>query len=204
MRLSAIFFCIGFGGAAMASSAHASIVNYDATNPAGTTIILAAGTYQVQLIGTAAGGAYDAWDPWSGGTVSGCDGTGANCAQGWTDRFTISFNGNTTQYLLPSSSYFSTATQALTAYTTSPLDQQVNGGLSTPAPNPITFSLAAATPVTFGVADFPYNDNTGGVSLDVTPMTSAVPEPSTWAMLMVGFLGLVGLANRRKSRSQLA
>jgi hypothetical protein len=35
----------------------------------------------------------------------------------------------------------------------------------------------------------------------VTPAVSAVPEPSTWAMMIVGFVGLGSLAYRRKSKS---
>jgi hypothetical protein len=50
-----------------------------------------------------------------------------------------------------------------------------------------------------------YAVSTGNVSysepilfFNGTPITSAVPEPSTWAMMMLGFCGLGFLAYRRK------
>lgn len=143
MKSRSIALLLGLGSLVWASSANALIVNYDATNPGGTSVLLSAGTYTVQIIGTSAGGSYDAWDPWSNGTVSGCDGSDANCSQGWTDRFTISFGGQTTQYYLPNSSYFATEALALSAYTSNQLDQQTGGGPSSSAPNPITFTLGA-------------------------------------------------------------
>ena len=66
---------------------------------------------------------------------------------------------------------------------------------------PVTFTLSAPTSVNFFIADSFYGDNgTGeGVSLAV----SAVPEPSTWAMLILGFCGLGFLAYRRKHQPAL-
>ena len=45
------------------------------------------------------------------------------------------------------------------------------------------------------------NEVIGATSLDlvVAQGGSAVPEPSTWAMLALGFLGLGGLRKRRKA-----
>jgi hypothetical protein len=41
---------------------------------------------------------------------------------------------------------------------------------------------------------------TGGISLDITDtLNVVVPEPSTWAMMLVGFAGL-GFAGYRASR----
>jgi len=45
-----------------------------------------------------------------------------------------------------------------------------------------------------------------GIYLDdvsVTPLTAAVPEPSTWAMMLLGFAGIGFMAYRRKSKSAL-
>jgi hypothetical protein len=45
-------------------------------------------------------------------------------------------------------------------------------------------------------------ENAGNGLLTIS-FTAAVPEPSTWAMLLVGFCGLGFLASRRKNRSAL-
>jgi len=45
-----------------------------------------------------------------------------------------------------------------------------------------------------------------GIYLDdvsVTPLTAGVPEPSTWAMLLIGFAGLGFMGYRRKSKPAL-
>jgi len=43
----------------------------------------------------------------------------------------------------------------------------------------------------------------GWIVLDVTTAVSAVPEPSTWAMMILGFTGLGVMAYRRKSKPAL-
>jgi PEP-CTERM motif len=46
-----------------------------------------------------------------------------------------------------------------------------------------------------------YNDNSGSFTVAITDtagVTSAVPEPSTWAMMILGFCGLGFMAYRRK------
>jgi hypothetical protein len=43
----------------------------------------------------------------------------------------------------------------------------------------------------------------GTLTYDFTPAVAAIPEPSTWAMGLVGF-GLLGLLGYRKTRSALA
>ena len=40
---------------------------------------------------------------------------------------------------------------------------------------------------------------TGGISLNITDTLNVVPEPSTWAMMAIGFVGLA-LAGYRASR----
>jgi PEP-CTERM motif len=44
------------------------------------------------------------------------------------------------------------------------------------------------------------SDSYGG-SLDAVSLTAAVPEPSTWAMMILGFLGIGFLAHRRNRSS---
>jgi hypothetical protein len=52
-----------------------------------------------------------------------------------------------------------------------------------------------------GFGDVPgyYNDNTGSLTLEV----SSVPEPSTWAMMILGFAG-IGFMTYRRRKSALA
>jgi hypothetical protein len=42
-----------------------------------------------------------------------------------------------------------------------------------------------------------------GDKLTITDITAAVPEPSTWAMMILGFVGLGFMAYRRKSQATL-
>jgi hypothetical protein len=64
---------------------------------------------------------------------------------------------------------------------------------------------AGATQLYFGVADAQdmtgpsgfYVDNSGSFTVNI----SAVPEPSTWAMMIVGFAGMGLLAYRRNRKS---
>ena len=66
-----------------------------------------------------------------------------------------------------------------------------------------TFTLAATTTLDFFIVDGFLPDNLGGVSLDINPINSAVPEPSTWAMMILGFAGVGFMAYRRKSKPAL-
>lgn len=54
---------------------------------------------------------------------------------------------------------------------------------------------AVPTKLHFGVSDGNFTDNSGSYSISVT---SAVPEPSTWAMMILGFAGVGYMAYRRK------
>ena len=47
------------------------------------------------------------------------------------------------------------------------------------------------------------NGNIGNILDNVTVMTSAVPEPSTWAMMILGFFGVGFMAYRRNNRPVL-
>jgi hypothetical protein len=59
-----------------------------------------------------------------------------------------------------------------------------------------TFHLGLAT----GFEDISFDPTGGAVAFDeTTGLTSAVPEPSTWAMMVLGFFGLGFMAYRRKS-----
>lgn len=62
-----------------------------------------------------------------------------------------------------------------------------------------TFTLAQTTTLDFFVIDGYLPDNIGGVGLNIDPVVAAVPEPSTWAMLMLGFAGVGFMAYRRRN-----
>jgi hypothetical protein len=46
--------------------------------------------------------------------------------------------------------------------------------------------------------------NSGDGSISITPLTPAVPEPSTWAMTLAGFAGLGWLARMRRRKTSPA
>ena len=46
--------------------------------------------------------------------------------------------------------------------------------------------------------------NSGSGTVTVTPVTPGIPEPSTWAMLLLGFAGLGFVGYRRTKKSALA
>ena len=64
----------------------------------------------------------------------------------------------------------------------------------------------APTTLTFGVTDGLYTDNSGAFSIGVYQLlpgaaNAGVPEPATWAMMLLGF-GAVGAVMRRRDRRQ--
>jgi len=161
-------------------TAKALIINLDAydssaSNPVVVSLSLDAGTYNVTPVGIVDGGQYNAWNAW--GYVSGCDATTGICSIGWINNYTLSSSELGTQT-------FSSGVR----YQTDLLALQ-NAVAS-------SFSLSTAQTVNFYIADNPYYDNLGGMSLDVTAV-NPVPEPTT--ALLFG-AGLVGLASCRRRK----
>jgi hypothetical protein len=57
------------------------------------------------------------------------------------------------------------------------------------------------TKLYFGVDDNVFTDNTGAYSVMVSQLASAIPEPSIWAILILGLAGVGFMANRRKVKA---
>jgi len=72
--------------------------------------------------------------------------------------------------------------------------------------NVYTFELntgvSIPTHLYFGVDDQIYDDNTGAYTIAITELSAsgAVPEPSTWAMLLVGLAGLAAASGGQRRR----
>jgi len=140
----------------------------------GVSLNLAAGDYIVTPVDTSTQGAlYTAANRFSQNDVPN---------RGWEWNVYVSFDGGTTGTKygfgegIPANggTYQATAADAFAA-----------------APAPWTINVANSGPVTFFWKDDIFGDNTGGISLDVSP----VPEPASMAMLGAG---LAALARRRR------
>lgn len=196
---------------ALAEPAAARIVVVSAAGPEGTTIALRAGQYAIRQIGTAQGGAYDAWNAWS--DTRGCDGTGRNCQQGWFDSFALDLGHGTSTFdhvdgwfydlteVVGDNRRYQTPALARSAGATGPWRYAPLGsalaGTATyqSAAQPFALTLAQPQSVNIYIVDSPYSDNLGGLSFDVR----AVPEGGAAAML---FGGTALLAMRRRSNTQ--
>jgi hypothetical protein len=71
-----------------------------------------------------------------------------------------------------------------------------------------TITAAGTYTLTFGVtnwSDTIYDSGLAfaGVTVDGTPVTGAVPEPSTWAMIILGFAGVGYMSYRRRKQPAL-
>lgn len=183
--LLAATFVLTTAGAASA----ATIVNLDGrTNTSvgganGVLLNLAAGVYEVTFVEDQ----YTAFTRWN--SVSGCDSVGEHCRTGWENSARIVAGG--VEYLFgdanASGGYGPKAGEL--AYFATP-----DASLAHAVANySLRFTLSEAGSVRFYIHDTPVTDNHGGVSLSV----AAVPEASTWAMLVAGF-GLVGVGMRRR------
>ncbi len=148
------------------------------------TVSLAAGTYRLNFVQDT----FTAFTRFN--SVSGCDANGANCATGFENSVRYIINGVTFGFgdgnanggigpIDPGNAYYATAAQSFANAT---------GYLG-------SFTLAAPGDVSFYIADDNLGDNSGGVSL-----AAAIPEPATWALMILGF-GFIGGAMRYGTRA---
>jgi len=198
---------------ATAAQAGTQIVNISAANGDGTIVALNAGTYTIKFIGTGEGGAYAGYSPWL--SNSGCDGSGMNCSTGFIENLAIDFgvgglftrvNGYQHGLLsVPGNNHiFDTGAQAIADINAgdivrAPLPQVNDPNAYVSLGGPISFTLGASQSVNFFIYDYPYNDNRGGVSILLDDGIAAVPEPASWAMMILG-LGVIGTTMRRRTR----
>jgi len=199
---------LGLAAAAMlgfASQASAAVINIDATNNTGTTVNLAAGSYLLTFVGTSApGGLYDGWN--ATGNVN-CNQAGI-CSEGWLNAFiAVTPDNNATLFYVSVPGFpqalrmYATAGAALAGYqSATELHKYENGVLQGDTdPLPFRFDLAQSVNLKLLIgpgADGLYSNNVGGVSIDI----SAVPEPATWTMMILGLgtAGVMARGGRRK------
>jgi hypothetical protein len=182
----------------LASAAQAAITIDISATGGPTVFTFAPGSYLVQWVGVADGGAYDAWNP----SCPTCD-----CASGWRDVFRatdeVSPHPELSVFSIPGPT-FSSALASLAAFKAAPTLINTtltwNGAFYDATdnqyiPQPLVVYFNTPRTLTFTAGDNTRDDNYGGVSLRF----SVVPEPSTWAMMILGF-GAVGLTLRARRR----
>ena len=185
---------------AIATSASAAIaVDISGASNVGETVSLTKGVYNIAFVDNTANNGFNGFSFWS--STSGC-GTPDTCQQGFTELYEVTDGAATTQYIQRDAgapngyNIHDTAADALAGYQAGGVYKIVNGvneGIST------LLTISSTSDAHFYIDDSYYPDNRGGVSLSL----SAVPEPATWAMMLVGFGGL-GLAMRTARRPQTA
>jgi len=184
----------------VATAANATIINIDAKTT-GVDVTLAPGQYLLQWVGVAGGGAFDGFN-------SACP-TG-ECSSGWSDTFgafDLPLGPNDSIDFFNLSPGYASAAAALSAVQSAPMIShgelaRLNGfpngfTLLAPIPQPLTFTSSGGTFHLFApdlAQDNDLTNNFGGVSLSIT----AVPEPATWGLMLLGFGGLGAMLRKRR------
>ena len=191
MKAYLIAAAIGVSAAATPAAAVTTVdldgvANASLDGSTGKTVALAQGRYRV----TFSQGAFTAFNRFS--TSTGCDAAGDNCTTGFENSARFIVNGITFRLgdgnanggigpISPGNGYFETAARSFANA----------GGYSQ------DFSVGAGgTNGNFFVFDDNLGDNSGGITLSI----AAIPEPATWAMMILGF-GVIGGALRRRRRT---
>lgn len=185
--------------------ARAAIYNLAATDAVGDTIAFAPGRYQIDWINTAQGGLFDA----ANHAAVASNGSGA----GWSEMITLinpaTFNSNDYNVdFLGTGVTYATAADAMSAYGSGLGIHEYRlhfiqhfsfGGVHDLGLQSNPLVLHIDTPVSYRIfvtdTDGVRVNDTGGVSLRIT----ALPEPSTWAMMILGSAA-VGATLRSRRR----
>jgi hypothetical protein len=127
--------------------------------------------------------------------------------------FTYNLNAIPTSITFASPAIFSAAgTSSATPYGTfnHGVDMVGNNGAQASQHGPLDFTILGISTANFTANSLGYffaadlvrlsNGATGSVAAGV--LTPAVPEPTTWAMMLLGFAGIGLLAYRRRSQNQ--
>lgn len=191
MRRLAIAMGLALG--VLSASASAEIINLPVFEKLDHEVALQAGTWQITPVKEkeTPGANYTAYNVW--GFSRGCT-DGLNCTNGYrwayelvdgADNVISSFNTSA------SALGFGNTESAETAF-----DIARDAG-------PFTFTLETAQTLRFIYSDSRYDDNVGGVSLDLSllqsPPPSGVPTPGTALLLGLGLAALAGGAARRRT-----
>jgi hypothetical protein len=195
LALLAAVGSVAVAGSPRTADAQAGTYYLSATsNPPNTVeVSLLAGLWRV---GVSDGG----WSPWNS-TPEDCDSNGANCRSGFHSVFYYTVNGGpVNQYGLDGTLRPWSAPSFMSDFFATPALAGVN------ALAPFTLDLAAPATLRLFIQDFCSNgqpcywDNSGGMNVRVAALESAVPEPSSYALIASGLVGLAFLSRRRLGR----
>lgn len=165
----------------------ATIVNLDGVTNASmdganaVSVALGAGTYKLRFTKDK----FEAFTRFS--SVVGCNAAGGSCRQGFE---------NSARYLIGESTFLfgdGAASGGLGPISGGGYFDTAARSFANSAAYSQMFKLAAPSNVKFFILDDFLSDNSGGISLSI----AAVPEPATWAMMIIGF-GTIGFAARRR------
>jgi hypothetical protein len=200
--LSLFAATFGFASPSAASSFIVDISAVSSTLDSPVQLTFDPGSYRIEWAGVAGGGLYDAYN-------LNCPG-GVCPNSGWQNGFLAITSGDPVVSIFRlttgasgTPATFSSALLALNAYQTSPNIVQIGvpppytgvGATAFLVPLPLIVNFDQTKTVRLYINDSTRADNVGGVSLRIT----AVPEPTTWALMIGGFGIAGGMLRRRRA-----